>query len=652
MILSKITLRNFKVYYGEQAISCEIKDLKHPVVLIGGNTGSGKTSIIEAIKLCLYGSQAEQVLTGFKSYQSLLKALHNKKALSKNSKSFAVSVNFLLDRTKELEEVEIERYWVLNNSGNYTEHLEIRLNGDEIEFTEKEYWQDFIEDISPLGLCDFLYFDSEEFRRIPSYLENGFSQALMKFFGISAYQQLDEDLSRHMTYLGSKYDSKLADEVKKNREKISSLNKEISSLGKKANSLEDEILELNNARKKTEKKLTLKAGRFAKNQRQVITQKEEVLNQLRDNQTEYENICGELLPFSLAPSLSKQLINQLTLEEKLKHAKTVQTEFTRLGKKIFKDLNNKLQKNDLLKVKETWKKVRKVELPKGKIIHDVSETENDNIIQYLENALNKTKGRLTKNRSKHQHLNKDFSGLQRTLAEIKPAGPSNAVYLELQEINNDIGTKKEQLQNNSKNLEDLYKSLDYWNSAVDGGERRLIEKGETDNKINLAVKTQKVIRTYKKYLMERRFDSLRSEFLKTLKKLSTKEDLVHGIDFDLEKESLKFINKNGKKLSVVDLSSGESEIVAISLLWAINNVSGIHHPVVTDSPFNRLDSKHRKNFVNKILNGSNQQVIFLSTDQEIQNTSEYGISKTISSCHLIKHNSKQKTSSVEPGYYN
>ena len=100
-----------------------------------------------------------------------------------------------------------------------------------------------------------------------------------------------------------------------------------------------------------------------------------------------------------------------------------------------------------------------------------------------------------------------------------------------------------------------------------------------------------------------------------------------------------------------DFSAGESEIVAFSLLWAVNISSNKYYPIVTDSPLNRLESDHRLNFINNILKKSKHQFIFLSTNEEIGNIDDYGINNYVSKTYLIEYDKKSKTSSFKESYF-
>ena len=56
MIIKKITLRNFGPFLGEHSLNLNTLPEK-PLILVGALNGGGKTSILEATRLTLYGSE-------------------------------------------------------------------------------------------------------------------------------------------------------------------------------------------------------------------------------------------------------------------------------------------------------------------------------------------------------------------------------------------------------------------------------------------------------------------------------------------------------------------------------------------------------------------------------------------------------------------
>ena len=99
------------------------------------------------------------------------------------------------------------------------------------------------------------------------------------------------------------------------------------------------------------------------------------------------------------------------------------------------------------------------------------------------------------------------------------------------------------------------------------------------------------------------------------------------------------------------LSSGEKQIFAISILWALRKISGRPIPVIIDTPLARLDSKHRNNLVNTYFPEASHQIIILSTDTEIDKGYFEKLSKFISHSYHLNFSSKDSMTSVEEGYF-
>src|SRR5688500_583796 len=57
MILKRLVLQDFGLYGGLQTLELE-PQAGRPITLVGGTNGAGKTTILEAIRLCLHGRRA------------------------------------------------------------------------------------------------------------------------------------------------------------------------------------------------------------------------------------------------------------------------------------------------------------------------------------------------------------------------------------------------------------------------------------------------------------------------------------------------------------------------------------------------------------------------------------------------------------------
>ena len=124
-IIKRIELNNFKVYNHKQEIDCSITNsLDKPLVIIGGLNGAGKTSIIEALKLCLFGEKAKRLQKDYRSYNSLLTSLHNRKAVKDGDNQFSLSVDMEVVESGMPYLIRISRQWTLMG-GKYHEKLQL-----------------------------------------------------------------------------------------------------------------------------------------------------------------------------------------------------------------------------------------------------------------------------------------------------------------------------------------------------------------------------------------------------------------------------------------------------------------------------------------------------------------------------------------------
>jgi len=99
------------------------------------------------------------------------------------------------------------------------------------------------------------------------------------------------------------------------------------------------------------------------------------------------------------------------------------------------------------------------------------------------------------------------------------------------------------------------------------------------------------------------------------------------------------------------LSAGERQLLAVAVLWALARASGRKLPTVIDTPLGRLDSSHRKSFVMNYFPNAGEQVILLSTDEEIVGNYHQSLKKYLSHEYLIEYDEEKQSSSINSGYF-
>ena len=158
MIISSLTLENFRVFKGKHRIDLETKkDL--PIVLFGGLNGAGKTTILTAVKLVLFGKASLKGSITSTIYNNYLEDQINKGAGDLNSAS--VSIEFDYSKLGKHYRYLIERSWSINNN-KLKESLLIHENDKALSELNLSQAQSFIFDLIPLGVADLFFFDGEK----------------------------------------------------------------------------------------------------------------------------------------------------------------------------------------------------------------------------------------------------------------------------------------------------------------------------------------------------------------------------------------------------------------------------------------------------------------------------------------------------------
>ena len=106
-----------------------------------------------------------------------------------------------------------------------------------------------------------------------------------------------------------------------------------------------------------------------------------------------------------------------------------------------------------------------------------------------------------------------------------------------------------------------------------------------------------------------------------------------------------------KKIELVRLSLGERQIFILALYWAIIEISGQNIPFIIDTPYARIDANHRREISEKFFPNISDQVIILSTDEEI-NEEYYKIVKPyVSKEYLLINDENENRTTIKNNYF-
>ena len=139
--------------------------------------------------------------------------------------------------------------------------------------------------------------------------------------------------------------------------------------------------------------------------------------------------------------------------------------------------------------------------------------------------------------------------------------------------------------------------------------------------------------------------------LEAFGKLMRKKDLVVDLRIDPNTFDLTLGRSDGTEIDPSRLSAGERQLLAVALLWGLARVAGGRIPTVVDTPLGRLDSSHRRQLVDAYFPNAGEQVLLLSTDEEIDQPLLSRLAPAISHAYLLEHSETEHETIATAGYW-
>ena len=191
MRINQLSITNFKNYVDDNQFDWSMSPGRN-VILIGGMNGAGKTTISEAIKLCLYGNKMNGTPMSESKYIKYLNEIWSK---TRRNEKMIISMDVILDADTPAIRMTVTRTFK-TFKGKITENLSLTKNGKDIELIDRNYWEFYVSKILPPDLSRYFFFDGETVRdTIASDNSSDYlSEAVRDLSGVSKMETLKQDL--------------------------------------------------------------------------------------------------------------------------------------------------------------------------------------------------------------------------------------------------------------------------------------------------------------------------------------------------------------------------------------------------------------------------------------------------------------------------
>ena len=627
MKILKLTLNNFGPYFGTQSLDLDVSD-NAPIILVYGENERGKTSLLRAIRWCLYGEVLNQGGTlmderEFANYD----ARDRKEPFDvfveiefEDQDVKSVLKRWMKVKENDLEEIRIE---------TLSKGVDLRPNNGN-PVAEK----DIPEQISRMlhkDISDFFLFDGETLTRFEQRLRSADTSAALvrtsieKVLGLPALQLLSRDIET----LASETNKEVQRVAKKSAENEKVL-KDIDATSTGIHNKQNDLVELRRIGKQLEdEKLELEKQlakidsiKDAYHERKSIRDSKSDLQ--RDISEIRDQIKVRISESWWAPAMpmlkekaaaidsmlagNNQLLSEINELQRKKLDLQVQIS-TKKCSSCQQVVNESQISNAQKEILEIEKKLESLPTPISNV-DDIAFTKRQ-LNEFLEDGgVEERLRELDQDVLKRELRIDELSNKDRALTEVLSGNTLDIAALEsqYQRANDFIRDSEREVEKKEFELTELKTQLRTLQNSLN---RETTESSPVKQEAALLSSLEEVLKDSLEGFRKSMREKVGEEASDIFTKLTTEPD-YNGLIIT-GKYYLEIVDSQKRIIS--RRSAGAEQIVAMSLIGALVRCAVRQGPVIMDTPFGRLDTGHRRRILEWAPTIGTQVMLFVQSGE-------------------------------------
>ena len=627
MKILKLTLNNFGPYFGTQSLDLDVSD-NAPIILVYGENERGKTSLLRAIRWCLYGEVLNQGGTlmderEFANYD----ARDRKEPFDvfveiefEDQGVKSVLKRWMKVKESDLEEIRIE---------TLSKGVDLRPNNGN-PVAEK----DIPEQISRMlhkDISDFFLFDGETLTRFEQRLRSADTSAALvrtsieKVLGLPALQLLSRDIET----LASETNKEVQRVAKKSAENEKVL-KDIDATSTGIHNKQNDLVELRRIGKQLEdEKLELEKQlakidsiKDAYHERKSIRDSKSDLQ--RDISEIRDQIKVRISESWWAPAMpmlkekaaaidsmlagNNQLLSEINELQRKKLDLQVQIS-TKKCSSCQQVVNESQISNAQREILEIEKKLESLPTPISNV-DDIAFTKRQ-LNEFLEDGgVEERLRELDQDVLKRELRIDELNNKDRALTEVLSGNTLDIAALEsqYQRANDFIRESEREIEKKEFELTELKTQLRTLQNSLN---RETTESSPVKQEAALLSSLEEVLKDSLEGFRKSMREKVGEEASDIFTKLTTEPD-YNGLTIT-GKYYLEIVDSQKRIIS--RRSAGAEQIVAMSLIGALVRCAVRQGPVIMDTPFGRLDTGHRRRILEWAPTIGTQVMLFVQSGE-------------------------------------
>jgi DNA sulfur modification protein DndD len=656
MILDSLVLHNFSLYRGRQEISLTPQPGK-PVILVGGLNGTGKTTLLDALQLALYGKLARCSTRGTLSYEDFLKDSINRKV--DPSEGAAVEVYFRHMSAGVEHAYRVHRSWWLTAKG-IRERVEVVVDG-KADPLLTDSWSEHVEDFIPARLSHLFFFDGEKIESLANFDSSAdlLNTAIHSVLGLDIVDKLTGDLSvlerRKRLAAKNTEDREAIENVGRDSER---LDREYQDLVLVRAAAQNEFDFKNKRLHELMLRFQLEGGQAFEDRKKIETDRRSITEALRNVENDLRQVAEGPSPLLFVKRLLSAAAEQDAKEQQSAESHTLDKILAKRDVRIISIARasgtSKLSLESINRYLREDRERRKQSVTQERFLH--LDTETRELLGFLRNSVLADAEQQVKRLSESAaRLSRDLLRAERALASVPAEDSIIELINERRRLEGGVADAQVRLTLLDEELEKKKRQRDQLQSKL---VKQIEDQVETDfqkeDALRMVAHSQQVrtvLQTFRTSTIRKHVTGIERLVLDSFQHLLRKRTLVSELRIDPNKFTVELRNGDGRPISSDRLSAGERQLLAVSLLWGLGRASGRPLPVVTDTPLGRLDASHRVNLVERYFPHASHQMLILSTDEEIDRDYYQRLRPWISRSYRLEFDEQAGGTQVRTGYF-
>ncbi len=642
MKISRLILHNFGIYANTNTL--ELASEK-PVILIGGMNGRGKTTLLEAILLALYGRRSFAFTDSKLSFPHYLARSVNK---ADGSLETFIELMFDLSSDEGTDNYSVKRLWSLQTAIPALKTI-VQKNGlyDQIL---SDNWDLFVEEMIPSAIAPFFFFDGEKIAELAtSDNESQMKNSIKNLLGINVIDQSITDIRKII--MSKKYTMKTdthAIEIAEYEEKVKKAEIEVREANSEVGLLEIKKSRLSEKLNDAENAFAAMGGSLASNRVDIVLRQSVIQEKLEEVNSQILELASGDLPLLMTLPLMKDMFIVSEAEKDQKAIQIALEQLPALYSEFDKGRGHDIVFKEFFDfVKSNTKELETVYNLSESGFYQLQALCSTFLTLHRENAI-----RLLKQR---QRLLAEKDEIENYLSIDVDEDATTKKYDEILGLTTELATVNEQLRLAQKLADSKKTTVE----ELKHQQLKVIEKAvssiedSTDTKriITYAGYSINLLQAYKIRLQESKTEILAQTITDCFKKIATKQNLISEIKIEPVTLSFIYLDSEGVPIDRSSFSAGEKQLLVISMLWALGICSKKKLPVIIDTPLARLDSAHRETLITNYFPKASDQTILLSTDSEVYGNYYDLIRAYVEKEYTLVYNDVTKQTTVHKGYF-